>query len=356
MHREPPACHAWFGGEPVTISQVQSSGFSGSRVFLVEHASGARFVLKSFAAATPATQAAWVHDLMRHLRAAGVVTVPRVGAIRPEGVPPTGAGSVSLAVDSSGVLWELIECMPGSPRPAPTIAEAAAALAGLARLHLAAATFPASLPRTEPSPGVARRVEQATRMRASPWRRLDVAAASCRAVPIRPKLLDAIEVFEAYRGDVAIDSMAAINPPHVVTQSVLRDVWSDHVLFAEDGSLAGFIDFHAAGCDTPATDLARLLGSWQPPTADHRGPFLQPWRGAIDTYEAVRPLSPQERCLVPWLHATGVICGLDNWFRWLITDGRTFDDMTRVVGRIDRLVRHLPAALELARDAIPGRN
>ena len=353
MHRAPPDSTAWFGSERVAIARLAGSGFSGSRVFVVQRASGARFVLKNFSPATPAAHAAWVHGLMRHLRASGLETVPAVVALRPEHEQPAGAGCSTLAADPAGMLWELVAYIPGSPRPAPTAAEAAAALAGLARLHLAAATFPASPPRTEPSPGVERRVEQAARIRASPWRWLDPAGASG---PIRDTLLHAIEVFEACRGDAAIESIAATDIAPVVTQPVLRDAWSDHALFADDGSFAGFVDFHAAGRDTPATDLARLLGSWHAPIEDLGGPFQHRWQPALDAYEAVRPLSPRERNLVPWLHATGVICGLDNWFRWLITDRRTFDDMSRVGERIDRLLRHLPEALETSREAISGRN
>ena len=139
-------------------------------------------------------------------------------------------------------------------------------------------------------------------------------------------------------------------------QPVLRDVWNDHVLFLDDGRLVGFIDYHAAGRDTPATDLARLLGSWDAPAAPSEGQWLRPWRQALDAYEAVRPLEPGERALIPWLHATGVICGLDNWFRWLITEQREFADRSTVLSRIARLIAALPAALDIARNSAPGRD
>lgn len=338
------------------ITRIGGSGFSGSRVFLVQRASGARYVLKSFSAALPASRAAWVHGLMRRLRAAGVATVPDVVAVRPEQAPPAGSGVATIAIDPTGVRWELVAFVPGSPRPAPTVSEAAAALAGLARLHAAAAALPGSTPRSEPSPGVLRRVEQATRLLASPWRGLQPSAAAQPSAAIQCRLLRAVEVFETCEGQAALECIASAGAPAVVTQPVLRDVWSDHVLFADDGRLAGFVDFHAAGHDTPATDLARLLGSWQAPTEHHGGSFMERWHEALVAYETVRPLPAQERSLIPWLHATGVICGLDNWFRWLITDLRTFDDMTRVLDRIDRLVRHLPGALDTARDGLPGRN
>jgi hypothetical protein len=50
---------------------------------------------------------------------------------------------------------------------------------------------------------------------------------------------------------------------------------------------------------------------------------------------------------VPWLHATGVVVGLDNWFRWTLEEGRRFAAPGHVLGRIDRLSSQLPGALEL---------
>lgn len=356
MTRDSPDCSAWFGHEPVTISRLGGSGFSGSRVFAVRHGSGALFVLKNFATATLATHAAWVHGLMRHLRAAGVDTVPGVVAVRPERLRH-GAGECStVAVDSKGVLWELVEFIPGSPRPAPTETEAALALVGLARLHVAAATLPGAAPRPAPSPGVARRIDQARRLVAAPWHLLAPSAAALPSDAVHERLLRACEIFQTGGGIAALDSIATHEPLPVLCQPALRDLWSDHVLFAEDGHLVGFIDFHAAGCDTPATDLARLLGSWHASAGCGPETLADRWRGSLEAYETVRPLSPRERCLIPWLHATGVICGLDNWFRWLITDRREFDDMKRVLARLDRLLDALPDALDGVRLVVSSRN
>lgn len=313
-------------------------------------------MLKHFPAATPRTHATWVHGLMCHLRAAGITTVPDVVTVQPGGGEWGEGSCATLIADSEGLLWELVEFVPGSTRPAPTAAEAADALEGLARLHAAAATLPGDTPRLAPSPGIARRVEQAGRMIAAPWASLESVAASRPIDPTHGRLERACHVFAASRGTGSLRTVAACGVVPVVAQPVLRDIWSAHVLFADAGRLAGFVDFQAAGSDSPATDLARLLGSWQPqPT--HRGrAWIDHWIAALAAYEAVRPLSPQERSLIPWLQATGVICGLDNWFRWLITDRRAFDDMNRVLERIDRFIQLLPESLETAREPIPGRN
>jgi Ser/Thr protein kinase RdoA (MazF antagonist) len=127
---------------------------------------------------------------------------------------------------------------------------------------------------------------------------------------------------------------------------VLRDVWAEHVLFATAAPLrvAGFIDLHAAGVDSPATDIARLLGSWRPDAIG--GGFFEAWAGAIAAYEARRPLAAAERHAIPLLHAAGVVFGLDNWFRWVLEEGRTFPDPDAVLRRADRLLAALPPALQ----------
>lgn len=356
MSSDSPDCAPWFGSEPVTISRLDGSGFSGSRVFLVRRASGTLFVLKNFPDLMLAPQAAWVHRLMQHLRAAGVDAVPGVVARQPGALGAGGEGCPTLAVDPLGVRWELVEWIPGSPRRAPTDAEAAAALGGLARLHVAAATLPGSPPRREPSPGIDRRIDHAQRMVAAPWHRLAQVTAASVHEAVFTRLIRALEIFDGGGGRAAVEGLASHEASPVVCQPVLRDLWSDHVLFTDDGRLAGFVDYHAAGYDTPATDIARLLGSWDAPALQGRETLADRWRGSIEAYEAVRPLSLSERSLIPWLHATGVLCGLDNWFRWLITDRRQFDDMNRVLVRLDRLLEALPDALAGIRIGVSSRN
>lgn len=350
-----PPWKAWFGDEEVLTAPLAGSGFSGSSVILVQRPTGERFVLKCFGARVSPERAAWVHALMAHLATAGLDTVPRLRP-HPAFVAPVGnIDSETLVTDQSGRLWELVAFVSGSSRPAPSHGEAAAALDGLARLHVAAATLPGSAPGVESSPGIRARLTHAARMRAAPWRRL---ATETRVAPpaVAARLLEAIDVFESSGGPGAIRRIAAVEQAAVAAQPVLRDVWSDHVLFRDDGRLAGFIDFHAAGRDTPATDLARLLGSWEAPSAANAATWLRTWRHALDAYEAVRPLVPGERRLIPWLHAAGVICGLDNWFRWLIAERRKFADISGVQARIARLVAALPEAVSIAADIAPGRD
>jgi Ser/Thr protein kinase RdoA (MazF antagonist) len=285
---------------------------------------------------------------MQHVRAAGVDETPEVLACRHGG---------TLATDEDGRHWELARFVPGTATPEPTPRQTAAAVGTLARLHVAAAGLAETPPTTGPSPGMVRRVAQAQGMRDEPWEvRRELGRWTGRgAAPgledaILARLDQAIAAF-ARGGREAIGTIAALRPVDVTRQAVLRDVWADHVLFAADepARVAGIIDWHAAGIDTPATDLARLLGSWRsrPETAGR--PFLERWPDALAAYERIRPLADAERRLIPVLHATAVVFGLDHWFRWTLDEGRSFARPDRVLARLDRLLEDLPAALrELA--------
>lgn len=338
----PHATAAWFGADPIRVAALAGGGFSGSAVHLVEHmATGRRFVLKRFPESASGERCAWVHALMRHLRAAGIEVVPEV-MDRGRAAP---AESRTFVGDGEGGRWELVAFMPGRAAERPTAGQAARALEALARLHVAAAGMAGEQTRG-PSPGVIRRREQARQLLAFPWRQRRAAIGMDADVAVVAQFDAAIEVFDREGGGRSLERVAAAEAEPLALQPVLRDVWSDHVLFADGGErVSGIIDYHAAGIDSPATDLARLLGSWSLAGDRRELSLLDAWPDAIDAYERVRPLAAAERRLVPWLHAAGVLFGLDNWFRWMLEERRTFPDAGRVHERIERLVAALGAAL-----------
>lgn len=359
-HIEPdtPAaiCRGWLDCGVSEIAPLPGSGFSGSQVMLVRSADRGSFVLKSFHSGASRQHAAWVHRLAGHLRGCGIDQIPDVMLAR------TG----DTVVEADGKLWELCRFMPGVAVPCPAPAQAATAGEFLARLHLAAATLPGVAAREAPSPGVARRIEQARRLEALPWPWL---RSEVRREHGRPGMdHDALVTDVARRLDTAIDLFTAADGPRTIArlarlaslpspvQPVLRDVWCEHLLYASATSIeiTGVVDLHAAGIDTPATDIARLLGSWGVSGECVLRSPVDRHPAAIAAYERLRPLTPPERRLIAFLHSSAVIFGLDNWFRWVLAERRRFPAPLRVLDRIDRLMWELQPAIATAADTAHG--
>jgi Ser/Thr protein kinase RdoA (MazF antagonist) len=316
------ACRRWLAAD-FTVAPLPG-GLSGAAAWTVDHG-GRRFVLKSCASAASREHVAWVHSFMRHVREAGVAAVPMVERSR---------DGDTLYADPGGALWELLEWKPGCPVSHPSAEQAVAAADVLARVHRAAAAWPACPRRIDHSPGVLHRVARARALLARPWAtRLAAAGHS----PLRDRFEQASEIVAAPVGQRAVARIAAWRSQPVALQPVLRDVWSDHVLFV-GGEVTGIIDWHAAGMDTPATDLARLVGSW--------GGEVDMLRTFLDAYAAFRPLSVDEAALVGFLRDTGILLGLDNWLRWIVEESRQFADTRNVEDRVDALLVALPAAVE----------
>ncbi len=132
---------------------------------------------------------------------------------------------------------------------------------------------------------------------------------------------------------IAISRLAPFADTPLPLQVCIRDVWHDHVLF-EGNRVTGLVDFGAMQIDTPATDVARLLGSLV-------GDDDEGWREGLAAYCAVRRLTDQEQQVVPALDAAGTVLALDNWIRWIYVDKRRFDNQARIINRFARLQSRL---------------
>jgi len=343
-------CRRWCAAAAVSIAPLGTPGFSGSQVFVVELSDRpGTFVLKSFHAGASVEHARFVHGLARHLRAEGIAHVPEV--------MPALDGD-TIVRDADGRLWELARFIAGVAVPCPTPAQAAAATTTLARLHFAAAGLPDHPHHVGVSPGIDRRIDQAGQLLSQPWQARLAAWSQGGRSPLTDdtvaalddRVATAIAIFNRCDGEMLLARVATMRSRSCMLQAVLRDVWSDHVLFADErgDSVTAIVDLHAAGIDTPATDLARLMGSWDAPAGGEGLSILDRWPAAVAAYDRVRSLSRDETELIPFLHATGVVLGLDNWFRWTLGEQRTFPDARRMLDRIDRLLIEMPAAITTA--------
>lgn len=334
----------WLGAGPLHLEPLSGGGLSGAPVMLVRPGRGAACVLKRVARdAASESRATWVHDLVVRARRRGVVELP---------APLATACGATLVADSGGGLWELVPFVAGTSAAVADRRHLQTALEVLARLHAAWCDVPGG---AAAPPAVVRRIRQAAALVREPWTSRRRAVPVVRAGATAGLVTDvvarwdrAIAILAALGGPAVVMRIAGVRARAVPLQPVVRDIWYDHVLFAAPAPAAGprvmaIIDLHGAAIDTPATDIARLAGSWWSTSV---GPRCETWlEEAVEAYAATRPLSADERALVPWLHAAGVICALDNWFGWVVEGGRVFPNSARVLARIDRLLDALPWAL-----------
>lgn len=169
----------------------------------------------------------------------------------------------------------LIEYLPGVSVSTPTAGQARAVGAELARLHLAAADFPAS---------------RANGMGVAEWQRLAAACGADGLARINTELA----------GIVAseLPRLAASWPTDLPAGVIHADLFPDNVLMLDE-RVTGLIDFYFACNDIIAYDLAVTHVAW---CFDKDDAFRADVSAAlIEGYASVRPLSAAERAALPLL-------------------------------------------------------
>jgi homoserine kinase type II len=261
-----------------------------------------------------------IHAVLRHAAAKGMTIIPA----------PFLTTHGESFVNHVGRLWELAPWMPGIADydRAPRREKLGAAMMALARFHVAVADYPARHSSAS-APAVAHRLARLRELQKGGVvilsRRITTSTWAELAAPARE--------FVALLPAVVPNVVATLTPlanEMLPLQMCLRDVWHDHVLFTGD-AVTGIVDFGAVDVDTPATDVARLLGSLV-------GDEAAGWTEGLQAYKQVRPLSPAERPAVPALDAAGTVLAGCNWIRWIYVDGREFEDRSQIISRFERLL------------------
>jgi homoserine kinase type II len=119
----------------------------------------------------------------------------------------------------------------------------------------------------------------------------------------------------------------------VPLQPCIRDIWHDHVLFEGD-RVTGLIDFGAMRVESVAGDIARLFASL---VGDDR----PAWQTALGAYEAVRPLSRNERDLIAPFDQSAVLLAGMNWLEWICVEQRRFSARQKILERLDVTIQRL---------------
>ena len=170
----------------------------------------------------------------------------------------------------------------GHSELAPSAAHCAAVGETLARLHLAGLDYP----RQQPN------------LRGLAWWNDTVPVVLAHLTPAQRSLILG-EL--AYQNHIAASSAYRSLP----RGPVHADLFRDNVMF-EDGQLTGFFDFYFAGCDAFLFDIGVCLNDWCIDLASG-APDAPRADAFVAAYQRARPLTPQERTLLPALQRAAAL-------------------------------------------------
>jgi homoserine kinase type II len=169
------------------------------------------------------------------------------------------------------------------------------------------------------------------------WRAL-LARSEARAQEVQPDLAAELHA--------ALDAILAAWPSGLPRGHVHADLFPDNVFFL-DGKLSGLIDFYFAATDLLAYDLAVCLNAWcfEPDFAFN----VTKARALLGAYDALRPLSPEERAALPVLcQGAAIRFLLTRLFDWLNTPPGALVTRKDPLEYLRRLRFHMQATSEHA--------
>jgi homoserine kinase type II len=258
-----PELERWLAGYDLgalVAHEGIASGIENSN-FFVDTERG-RFVLTLFER-LEASQLPFYLGLMRHLAARGVPC--------PDPVPDRAG---TLLGELAGKPAALVSRLRGTALTAPAAKHCARLGELLARMHLAAADYPGTLPNLRGLPW---------------WAQTAPKVAPFLAPALRDVLADELAAQQRFAESAQYRSLPR--------SAVHADLFRDNVLFDGD-ALGGVIDFYFAGVDTWLFDLAVTCNDWC--IDDATGEFDEPRLAAmLGAYRAVREPDAAERAAWP---------------------------------------------------------
>ena len=307
--------------------QVQSlggaGGFSGAEFWRVD--SGAEcWCIRKWPREHPTEERLrFIHAVLQHAWQAGFTRLPL----------PLQERQGSTFVQREGFFWEVTPWLAGDVVSARIAShdQIEAAMKTLAAFHQSVASFPVAPAGTQCSPGMQDRARLLNQMVDQGLAQIRHHLSGCRQ-ELQTRGRRVLEFADRH----ALRRLAAVKHEMdvpLVLQPCIRDIHSQHVLF-QRSQVSGIIDFGAMNNDSVATDVARLLGSLA-------GDDRQSWQVGMAAYQNVRPLTEIEQRFVHCFDEANVLLSPLNWLRWLIVEGRHFDDESLVLSRLDELIERL---------------
>ena len=227
----------------------------------------------------------------------------------------------------------------GKSELAPGVAHCQQVGATLARMHLAGRDFSMAQPN----------------LRALPWWNETVPVVLPHLEPAQADLLRAELAYQNHIAQGSAYTGLPRGPIHA-------DLFRDNVMFEQqDGApvLSGFFDFYFAGTDAWLFDLAVCLNDWCIDLATGEA-NLERSRAFVQAYASVRPLTAQERDLLPAMLRAGAlrfwISRLWDWYLPREASMLKPHDPTHFERVLRQRVAHPLVAAELAttQEAVPA--
>lgn len=214
-----------------------------------------------------------------------------------------------------GSYWELTDWMPGQSNylQEPGKLKLRAAMKMLGELHQIWSICPTS-EAAAPSPACRQRVDLLRSvLRPGQIDKLEMAITRTPSDDVRDVAMSTLHMLRKL-GPRLLGELERIERQPVDLHFVLRDIWSDHVLFVGE-EVTGIIDLGAARVDEPATDVARLLSSLEPSDTEA-------WDYGFSCYKAKCPTIDVQRVQV--LDQVSCLLSAVQWLRWLVVEGKEF--------------------------------
>jgi len=275
-----------FGPALVGLNWIPvTGGFSGADVWRGEDANGTpAFALKRWPSQTTTARLAQIHAWIKQ-----VVHLPFVPTV----LHTVEGGTV---VQHEDRVWDVTKWLPGVPHTLAGQAEVEYACQAVAELH----AVWSQLPQRSPCPGVMRRLEVLTQWLSNP---------DLTIVNLQPSLMGLISRAMAIVERVAPFVLQALQPWKTVPMLLhpcIRDLRGEHVLYVGE-RVTGIVDFGAMDIDSPAIDLARLLG-------DLAGENEQLIAVGLNKYRQFRSGFDVDDGFIRLLDRAGVVCSIIGWF------------------------------------------
>ncbi len=311
--------------EPLAIQSAErfsGQGLSGARVWKCMSQRHGQLCLRRWPKLHPTEpRLTFIHAAMRFARGRGLSFVPEI------------YGDLDKSFYTlQGHFWEMTEWMPGHADylQRPALVKLWSAIDALADLHRA--WFELSSQCCTGSPAINQRIDMLERWLGD--RQLVSQLGGCVRDASEGSLsFETVKRLQV-QGPSLLQALQRIATEAVTLQPVLRDIWSDHLLFA-DQRVVGIIDYGAMNVDERATDLARVLGSLEPFNEELR-------RQALRRYNESYGVDAVDWERMDLLDRSGALLTAVQWMQWLVLQRKAFDiDTAQLFARWQRALARI---------------